>query len=360
METKVFKINPDNIDGTAIVQLRECADIIKRGGLVCMPTETVYGLGANAYDPVAVSNIFKAKGRPSDNPLIVHICNYDMLELIVKDSFLQEGKMTALGDRFWPGPLTMIAPKTSIIPAVVSGGLDTVGVRYPCHPIASALIKLAGVPIAAPSANLSGKPSPTCFEHVKDDMMGRVDAIIDGGDCRVGVESTVLDITGSVPNILRPGAVTLADVKSVIEGSVEADWHLAHGIDTSKVPKSPGLKYKHYAPDAPLYIFTATDCQIMVQGICEKIIEEKNKKLSVGVLATDENRDYYKGADMVQSVGSGTNSMEHAAALFTCLRRFDEAGVDVIIAEMLPQTGVGDAVMNRLYRAAAGRVIKLD
>lgn len=360
MDTKIFKINPDNIDDTAMLQLKECAEIIKKGGLVCMPTETVYGLGANAYDSVAVSNIFKAKGRPSDNPLIVHISNYDMLELIVKESFLQKGTMTALGDRFWPGPLTMIAPKTNIIPAAVSGGLDTVGVRYPNHPIAAALIKLAGVPIAAPSANLSGKPSPTCFEHVRDDMMGRVDVIIDGGDCSVGVESTVLDITGSVPNILRPGAVTLADVNSVIDGSIEADWHLAHGIDTSKAPKSPGLKYKHYAPNAPLYIFAAENCQIMVQGICEKIIEEKKKNLSVGVLATDENRGYYRDADMIQSVGARSNSMEHAAALFTCLRRFDEAGVDVIIAEMLPQTGVGDAVMNRLYRAAAGRVINLD
>lgn len=360
MDTKIFKINPDNIDDTAMLQLKECAEIIKKGGLVCMPTETVYGLGANAYDSVAVSNIFKAKGRPSDNPLIVHISNYDMLELIVKESFLQKGTMTALGDRFWPGPLTMIAPKTNIIPAAVSGGLDTVGVRYPNHPIAAALIKLAGVPIAAPSANLSGKPSPTCFEHVRDDMMGRVDVIIDGGDCSVGVESTVLDITGSVPNILRPGAVTLADVNSVIDGSIEADWHLAHGIDTSKAPKSPGLKYKHYAPNAPLYIFAAENCQIMVQGICEKIIEEKKKNLSVGVLATDENRGYYRDADMIQSVGARSNSMEHAAALFTSLRRFDEAGVDVIIAEMLPQTGVGDAVMNRLYRAAAGRVINLD
>lgn len=360
MDTKIFKINPDNIDDTAMLQLKECAEIIKKGGLVCMPTETVYGLGANAYDSVAVSNIFKAKGRPSDNPLIVHISNYDMLELIVKESFLQKGTMTALGDRFWPGPLTMIAPKTNIIPAAVSGGLDTVGVRYPNHPIAAALIKLAGVPIAAPSANLSGKPSPTCFEHVRDDMMGRVDVIIDGGDCSVGVESTVLDITGSVPNILRPGAVTLADVNSVIDGSIEADWHLAHGIDTSKAPKSPGLKYKHYAPNAPLYIFAAENCQIMVQGICEKIIEEKKKNLSVGVLATDENRGYYRDADMIQSVGARSNSMEHAAALFTCLRRFDEAGVDVIIAEILPQTGVGDAVMNRLYRAAAGRVINLD
>lgn len=360
MDTKIFKINPDNIDDTAMLQLKECAEIIKKGGLVCMPTETVYGLGANAYDSVAVSNIFKAKGRPSDNPLIVHISNYDMLELIVKESFLQKGTMTALGDRFWPGPLTMIAPKTNIIPAAVSGGLDTVGVRYPNHPIAAALIKLAGVPIAAPSANLSGKPSPTCFEHVRDDMMGRVDVIIDGGDCSVGVESTVLDITGSVPNILRPGAVTLADVNSVIDGSIEADWHLAHGIDTSKAPKSPGLKYKHYAPNAPLYIFAAENCQIMVQGICEKIIEEKKKNLSVGVLATDENRGYYRDADMIQSVGARSNSIEHAAALFTCLRRFDEAGVDVIIAEMLPQTGVGDAVMNRLYRAAAGRVINLD
>lgn len=360
MDTKIFKINPDHIDDTAMLQLKECAEIIKKGGLVCMPTETVYGLGANAYDSVAVSNIFKAKGRPSDNPLIVHISNYDMLELIVKESFLQKGTMTALGDRFWPGPLTMIAPKTNIIPAAVSGGLDTVGVRYPNHPIAAALIKLAGVPIAAPSANLSGKPSPTCFEHVRDDMMGRVDVIIDGGDCSVGVESTVLDITGSVPNILRPGAVTLADVNSVIDGSIEADWHLAHGIDTSKAPKSPGLKYKHYAPNAPLYIFAAENCQIMVQGICEKIIEEKKKNLSVGVLATDENRGYYRDADMIQSVGARSNSIEHAAALFTCLRRFDEAGVDVIIAEMLPQTGVGDAVMNRLYRAAAGRVINLD
>ncbi len=359
METRIVKVNPYNIDETARTQLAECAEIIRKGGLVCMPTETVYGLGANAYDPVAVSNIFRAKGRPSDNPLIVHISDYDILELIVTEEFLQKGIMTTLGSSFWPGPLTMIAPKTSIIPDVVSGGLDTVGVRFPSHPVAQELIKLAGVPIAAPSANLSGKPSPTCFEHVREDMMGRVDVIIDGGDCSVGVESTVLDITGQTPNILRPGAVTLEDVNKIIHGSTEAEWHHANGIDSSQKPKSPGLKYKHYAPQAPLYIFTASDYVKMAQGICEKIIEEKKKNLSVGVLATDENRGYYKEADIVQSVGAKDNSIEHAAMLFTALRRFDEAGVDVILSEILPQTGVGDAVMNRLYRAAAGRIIEL-
>lgn len=360
MNTRIFKIDPNNIDEAAQEALRECAMVIKEGGLVCMPTETVYGLGANAYDKQAVANIFKAKGRPSDNPLIVHISDYDMLELIVQEDFLQNGIMTTLADRFWPGPLTMIAPKTSIIPDCVSGGLNTVGVRLPRHPIARALIKVSGVPIAAPSANLSGKPSPTCFEHVREDMMGRVDIIIDGGDSEVGVESTVLDITGNPLNILRPGAVTLGDVNSVIQGAMEQDWHLAHGIDTSEAPKSPGLKYKHYAPLAPLYIFDADNCEKMVDAINKKIILEKNKKLSVGVLATDENRSYYRGADIVQSVGRRDNSMEHAANLFTSLRRFDEAGVDVIYAEMLPQTGVGDAVMNRLYRAAAGRIIKCE
>lgn len=360
MKTKIFKIDPYNIDEAAQEALRECAQVIKRGGLVCIPTETVYGLGANAYDENAVRNIFKAKGRPSDNPLIVHISDYDMLEMIVNEEFLKHSDMKALADHFWPGPLTMIAPKTSIIPPCVSGGLDTVGVRFPLHPIARALIKEAGVPIAAPSANLSGKPSPTCFEHVRDDMMGRVDIIIDGGDASVGVESTVLDITSKPLNILRPGAVTLDDINSVIQDTMEQDWHLAHGIDTSEAPKSPGLKYKHYAPSAPVYIFDADNCEKMVDAINKKIFIEKNKKLSVGVLATEENMRYYKGADIVQSVGKRESSMEHASALFTSLRRFDEAGVDVIFAEMLPQTGVGDAVMNRLYRAAAGRIIKCD
>lgn len=248
METEIFKIDPENID-TDIIEY--CAGIIKKGGLVCFPTETVYGLGANAFDPKAVSDIFKAKGRPNDNPLIVHVSDYDMIDIIADAPSYQIERLNKLGEKYWPGPLTMIVDKDTSVPEEVSCGLSTVGIRMPSNKIALALIRQSGVPIAAPSANLSGKPSPSCFEHCFRDLNGKVDVIIDGGNCTVGVESTVLDLTSDIPNILRPGAITLENVKDVLGQGDLYDW-----LKTLEgKPKSPGMKYKHYSPNADVTIY---------------------------------------------------------------------------------------------------------
>lgn len=355
MNTEIIKIDIDNIDKEKIAH---CAEVIRRGGLVCFPTETVYGLGASAFNSEAVNNIYKAKGRPADNPLIVHISDYDMLELVTDCDGQQREILNKLADKFWPGPLTLIAHRDDAVPSNVSCGLDTVGIRFPSHKIAQALIEAAGVPIAAPSANLSGKPSPTRAAHVIEDMMGRVDIIIDGGNCDVGVESTVFDIAGEQMSILRPGAVTLEQISSVVATADELDWMKPHGNDTEK-PRSPGLKYRHYAPNATVQICDGNG-ENVAEYIKNEIINAKKQGKSCGVLATDESICYYKEVDVVVlSLGSLANSLQQASNLFHCLRRFDDLGVDVVFAEALPRGGAGDAVMNRLYRAAGGNIIKV-
>ena len=355
MNTEIIKIDKDNIDKEKIAH---CAKVIRRGGLVCFPTETVYGLGANAFNAEAVNNIYKAKGRPADNPLIVHIADYDMLELVTDCDGKQRDVLNKLGDKFWPGPLTLIAHRDDAVPSNVSCGLDTVGIRFPSHKIAQALIEAAGVPIAAPSANLSGKPSPTRASHVIEDMMGRVDIIIDGGNCDVGVESTVFDIAGEQMSILRPGAVTLEQISSVVSTADELDWMKPHS-DTTEKPRSPGLKYRHYAPNATVQICDG-DGDNVAKYIKNEIINAKKQGKSCGVLATDESICYYKEVDVVVlSLGSLENSLQQASNLFHCLRRFDDMGVDMVFAEALPRGGAGDAVMNRLYRAAGGNIIKV-
>lgn len=355
MNTEIIKIDIDNIDKEKIAH---CAEVIRRGGLVCFPTETVYGLGASAFNSEAVNNIYKAKGRPADNPLIVHISDYDMLELVTDCDGQQREILNKLADKFWPGPLTLIAHRDDAVPSNVSCGLDTVGIRFPSHKIAQALIEAAGVPIAAPSANLSGKPSPTRAAHVIEDMMGRVDIIIDGGNCDVGVESTVFDIAGEQMSILRPGAVTLEQISSVVDTADELDWMKPHG-DTTEKPRSPGLKYRHYAPNAIVQICDG-DVNNVAEYIKNEIINAKKQGKSCGVLATDESICYYKEVDVVVlSLGSLENSLQQASNLFHCLRRFDDMGVDMVFAEALPRGGAGDAVMNRLYRAAGGNIIKV-
>ncbi|MBO8137820.1 MAG: threonylcarbamoyl-AMP synthase [Desulfotomaculum sp.] len=347
--TRCWKIT--NIDRDK-KYIKEAAAVISRGGLVAFPTETVYGLGANALDGEAVKGIFRAKGRPSDNPLIVHVAGAGQVKRVaaeVTDTALK------LIKAFWPGPLTLVLPKTGDVPGEVTGGLDTVAVRMPDHPVARELIEAAGVPVAAPSANLSGSPSPTTAQHVLDDLEGRIDGVLDGGPANLGVESTVLDISGREPVILRPGGVTAEQLQQLI-GPVSYDPALEkHNPDIT--PRSPGIKYKHYSPRAEV---------ILLEGEPEDIVKKAGELVNmylaegkkVGVLASRETAGKYSGAE-VQSFGSRRNPAGAAAVLYAALRRFDTLGMDVIIAEGLPETGIGRAVMDRLRRAAAGRVIKV-
>ena len=324
--------------------IKIAAEILKSGGTVIFPTETVYGLGANALDARAVNKIFEAKGRPSDNPLIVHIANEKALTELTSE--IPE-KAKKLIKEFWPGPLTIIFKKSDKVPKAVTGGLDTVAVRMPSQPVARALIAKSGIPVAAPSANLSGKPSPTSFVHVKEDMDGRVDAVIDGGDCEVGVESTVLDLSGDKAVLYRPGRITLEQLEDII-GKIEIVTKAVSG----ETPKSPGLKYRHYAPNAEVRI---------LHGSVDQVREYAKKHCSAGktgMLAFDEFPDL--GSDLiVHSLGSCKNPEEAAHRLFAALRQLDAQGVKTILAPEIPETGVWRAVRNRLYRAAGENIVDL-
>lgn len=355
MKTEIVKVSGMNPDVQA---LQYCGTVIRQGGLVAFPTETVYGLGANAFDDGAVRSIFTAKNRPADNPLIVHISDYEMLAGVADfNCEAERRRLTQLGEAYWPGPLTMIVGKDPKIPQAVSCGLNTVGIRMPAHPVARALIRVSGVPIAAPSANSSGRPSPTKFSHVYEDMNGKVDVIIDGGDCRVGVESTVLDLVSSEPTILRPGAVTKEDVLRVLGTCQAYDWKGMEG--KVEKPRSPGMKYRHYAPKATLTVYEGAQDHV-VRRISQEIVLAGCEGLRVGVLATDETKTLYKDAQIVLSLGKTEDSSAHAGRLFDCLREFDRLGAQIIFAEAVLGTGVGDAVMNRLFRASGGRIIRCD
>lgn len=345
MDTKIIEINEQNID---TAKLAEMGRIIAEGGLVAFPTETVYGLGANALDARAVEKIFVAKGRPQDNPLIVHVCDLADIAAVVREI---PPAAKALFRAFSPGPLTVIMPKAPTLNDVVTAGLDTVAVRIPAHETARALIRAAGVPVAAPSGNLSGKPSPTRPEHIIADMNGRADGIILGGDCAVGVESTVVDVTGRVPVILRPGGITRQMMEKIV-GPVEIDRHVLSAVAKTDKPKSPGMKYKHYAPDAEV---TVVEGEILAvrKKIAALLEEQEGKK--TGVLA-------YTGgsyaADLV--LAAGADNKAYAKNLFGALRGFDAAGVEVVFAEFCSDMGYGLAVRNRMYKSAAGRVIYVE
>ncbi|MFC5711529.1 L-threonylcarbamoyladenylate synthase [Thalassorhabdus alkalitolerans] len=318
---------------------------ISCGEVVALPTETVYGLGGNANSEEAIEKIFLAKGRPSDNPLIVHISERKQLsELVSHIPLIAEKFMNA----FWPGPLTLILPKTEQVSEKVTGGLSTVAVRMPDHPVAQAVIKAAGVPVAAPSANRSGRPSPTTAEHVRHDLDGRIAGIIDGGPTGYGLESTVVDCTRDVPMILRPGGVTREELEEVA-GVVEVDPAL---ISDNEVPRSPGLKYRHYAPDAPLTLVEGSTAFLQ-----EKIKEVEEEGLKTGVITVDELIQEIH-ADHVISYGSNDDIKEVAAKLYDTLRRADKLEADVLFSVTFPKEGVGAAVMNRLEKAAGGRIIK--
>jgi len=350
MKTKIIKIDPYNID---MDKISYAADILKTGGLVAFPTETVYGLGASALDEAAVKSIFNAKGRPSDNPLIVHVADKTEAAKLTAD---MPPIAHCLMDAFWPGPLTLVMAKSDVVPGIITAGLDTVAVRMPSHPVALSLIMESGIPVAAPSANTSGKPSPTNAQHVIEDMSGKVDVIIDAGNANVGLESTVLDLTVDPPMILRPGGVTPRQLMKVI-GKVDVDPALQNRENVSLKPRSPGVKYTHYSPKAQV---------IVVEGGLDRVVAEinilvkayKQKGLRVGVLATEQTKTCFAGAEVI-SAGSRAKPETIASNLFNTLREFDKRGVDLILAEAVESSGIGLAVMNRLNKAAGYNIIKV-
>lgn len=321
--------------------------IIRAGGTVCFPTETVYGLGASAYDGDAIAKIYEAKGRPSDNPLIVHVADVEDVKKVARE--VPDGAKK-LFEAFAPGPFTLILKKNPDIADRVTAGLDTVGVRIPAHPVAREFLKAAGVPVAAPSSNISGKPSPTRAEHVIADMDGRVNAIICGGASAVGVESTIIDMTEDVPVILRPGGITPEDIKGVL-GDVKIDKHVLESVNVKDKPKCPGMKYKHYAPDAEVTVVSGK-IEATEKKIAELVLEEKKKGLCVGVLA---RCDKGYGADTF--ISSGDNNGELARVLFDALRQFDKEKIDTCFVQFTGDDGISLAVKNRLFKAAGNKVI---
>lgn len=346
MITKYWSVDKDVDKKTSYTHIQQAADFLKKNQLVAFPTETVYGLGGNAKEDSAIEKIFAAKGRPSDNPLIIHIANKNQLEELVED--IPE-KAEVLMDTFWPGPLTIIfRSKKGALSKVATAGLQTVGIRMPDHPVALQLIEESGLPIAAPSANQSGKPSPTKAEHVKDDLDTKIAGIVDGGATGVGVESTVIDCTSTIPVILRPGGITKEQIEKVI-GLTHMDEALTNEALT---PKSPGMKYTHYAPSAPFYLVDGSKERI--QTLIE---EERQKGKKVGILTTEENKQFYH-ADSIYSCGSRNDLSTVATDLYDGLRSFDYDKVDIIFGEMFPIEGVGHAVMNRLMKAASHQIIQ--
>lgn len=322
-------------------------DIIRNGGIVAFPTETVYGLGANAYSQTAVKKIYEAKGRPSDNPLIVHLADIGDIPKVAREIPEDAKKII---ERFAPGPFTLILKKQPDIPDIVTAGLDTVGVRIPENEVARAFIKAAEVPIAAPSANISGKPSPTKAEHVISDLNGKADAIIKGGASSVGVESTIIDVTGEIPTILRPGGITKEDILSVC-GKVEIDDTVLSGLKENETPKCPGMKYKHYAPDAEITVVEGGQ-KATADKIKELVASDRKRGIKVGVLSAV--RDEY-GADLC--IFEGRNNLEFAKILFSALREFDKCGIEKAYVQMCMKDEMEIAVKNRLYKSAGYKII---
>ncbi|MBP2627165.1 MAG: Sua5/YciO/YrdC/YwlC family protein [Firmicutes bacterium] len=348
MHTEYFIVDKDQPDKQT---MQRAAELLKQGKLVAFPTETVYGLGANGLDSQAVSNIYQAKGRPSDNPLILHIANQQELIPLVTEI---PANAQVLMDKYWPGPLTVVFKRTNIVPDIVSGGLGTVAVRLPASTVACELIALAGIPIAAPSANTSGRPSPTSAQAVLADLDGRIDAIIDAGICDIGVESTVVDCTTPVPTLLRPGGITLEMLMDTL-GEVEIDPALNGG--TQCIPRSPGMKYTHYAPAAPMILFEGT-----YPHIADLILKEIETALAagqkVGVIVSEETAERLPATVVSAVYGLRQHTEEIAANLYTALRSFDDSPVDIIYAEGIPEEGLGLAVMNRLRKASGYKIIK--
>lgn len=331
--------------------IQRAGDILRRGGLVAIPTETVYGLAANALDGEAVKKIYQAKGRPSDNPLIVHISRFSQLAPLVREVPESAQKLAAA---FWPGPLTIILPKSDVIPRQTSGGLDTVAVRCPSHPTARAVIDAAEVPLAAPSANLSGRPSPTTAQHVAEDMNGRIEMILDGGPVEIGLESTIIDVTGEIPLILRPGAISLEQLRRTA-GAGDWDPAILGKPDENLRPKAPGMKYRHYAPQAELTIVTG-----LPEAVAAKIgalaAEKQREGFRVGILCPEESRERYDAA-LVKTVGTRAHEETIAHNLYRCLREFDQEKAEFVYSEAFADGPLGEAIMNRLVKAAGYRIL---
>ena len=352
--TEVKKIMDTKLFHTDDNEIAEAGEILRNGGLVAFPTETVYGLGASAFDSDAAKKIYAAKGRPSDNPLIVHICDKGQIKDIAEE--IPESAKKVI-DNFMPGPVTIILKKKSVVPNDVTAGLNTVAIRFPLYETAQKLIKAAGVPIAAPSANLSGKPSPTKAKHVVKDMTGRIDAIIDGGECNVGVESTIVDFTGEKPVILRPGGVTYDDLKG-IGLDVEIDKNILHSIAADEVPKCPGMKYKHYAPKAQMVLVLGDDQAKVVEHINQLAKEQREQGKKIGIIASDETKDLYQ-ADEVVSVGERAHLETVTAHLYDVLREFDHKDVDMIYSEGFEGEPLSEAIMNRMVKAAGHEILRI-
>jgi len=355
VETTLWQVDAVTPDRDTI---DAAARIIKNGGLVAFPTETVYGLGANGLDGRAVSKIFEAKQRPADNPLILHIANKkEVFYLAQVVPLLAQ----VLIDAFWPGPLTLVLPKRNIIPAEITAGLDTVAIRMPKHQVALALIRQAGVPIAAPSANRSGYTSPTSAGHVLDDLNGRIEAILDGGSTGLGLESTVLDVSGPVPEILRPGSITKEQIEELV-GPILLDPGLS---SATQAPKAPGLKYNHYAPHAEVVLIDGESDNVVRRAV-EMVCGYALAGLKTGLLLTDETWDKVEkdhqaaGIQVAYAgrIGSRRELNKIARLIYSELRECDKAGVDIILTETYEDVGLGSALMNRLLKSAGYKIIK--
>lgn len=344
MKTEIFHItDPAAQQG----EIEAAAAVLRDGGLLGIPTETVYGLGADGLNAEAVGHIFEAKGRPQDNPLILHVPDAAWLEQYCRDI---PAEAYALAEAFWPGPLTMILWRRDNVPDQVTCGLDTVGVRCPNHPVTLAIIRAAGTPVAAPSGNRSGRPSPTCARHMIEDMDGRIDAIVDGGSCGVGVESTIIDLTVKPPRLLRPGGLPLERLREVL-GEVAVDKAVLRPLEAGEKPRAPGMKYRHYAPKAPVTVVTG-DSRRTARYIREHAGER------TGVICFAEYRDQFPGC-VVASIGAAADKGEQARRVFDALRSFDETDAAAIFAQCPGESGLGLAIANRLKKAAGFQVVEL-
>ena len=332
-------------------EIELAAKILRDGGLVGIPTETVYGLGANGLDPEAVKGIFAAKGRPQDNPLILHIAGADWLERYCKN--IPEAAYR-LAQRFWPGPMTMVLQRRELVPDVVTANLDTVGMRCPAHDLCRAIIAAADVPVAAPSGNLSGRPSPTTAQHMLEDMDGKIDAIVDGGSCQVGVESTIIDLTCTPPRLLRPGGITLEQLREVL-GEVEVDPAVTRLMGAGEQPRAPGMKYRHYAPKAPVTVVTGAP-ETSAAYIARHAGERD------GIICFDEFANLFaarKESGLVKELGPAADKEEQARHIFDALRAFDHTDVPAIWAQCPDTQGIGLAIANRLNKAAGFHIVEV-
>ena len=346
MQTIIKKIDENCIDQEI---MNEAGELLKNGALVAFPTETVYGLGANALDEKASAKIYAAKGRPSDNPLIIHIADMDKLAYITAE--IPQAAIK-LAEKFWPGPLTMVLKKSEVVPLGTTGGLNTVAVRMPSHPIALEMIRAGGGYIAAPSANTSGRPSPTLASHVADDMDGIIPMILDGGAVGIGIESTIVDLTEEIPTILRPGFITKEMLEEVV-GEVQTDKGLE--ADAKTPPKAPGMKYRHYAPKAELLIVEGAE-DAVIEKINALVKEKEAQGIVAGVIGTEETVSKYQ-ARIVKSMGTRTDEISISSHLYGILREFDESDAEVIYSESFEEGAMGSAIMNRLLKAAGHKII---